>query len=298
MSTTKTKLHIQIYYLNKSNIYSMQRATINGESLEYSIQGSSEGEAVVLIHGGMFADMFIPLISQPILADSYKLVNYHRRGYAGSTHYALDNVSIQQQAADCKELMRILNIDRAHVVGHSNAGVIALQLAIDASDMVHSLSLLEPALVRFIPSGVQFGRQLELVAHLLQEGNKPEALDTFLSTVFEGSPQYHEIIDRQLPPGAFDLALRDLDIIFRLEAPALQSWTFTVDEAKRIRQPVLYVGGEDSAIYFHKVRKLVSSWFPHVEEVMLPKTTHMLHMMSPQPVAENLRDFFSKHSIQ
>lgn len=275
----------------------MQYAVVNGEDLEYSVQGSIEGEPVVLIHGGMFADMYKPLMSQHALSNSYRLINYHRRGYAGSTHNVLDNVTIQQQAADCKELMRILNIDRAHIVGHSNAGVIAMQLAIDARDMVHSLSLLEPALVGFIPSGQEFGSQMQIVARLLQEGNKSEALDTFLRTVFEGTPQYREIIERQLPNGAFGLAVRDLDIMFRLEAPALQSWTFTIDDAKSIHQPVLYVGGEDSAKYFQEIRALVLSWFPHREELMLPKTSHMLHMMSPQLVAEALRSFFSNYPI-
>jgi hypothetical protein len=47
-----------------------------------------------------------------------------------------------------------------------------------------------------------------------------------------------KIIDRQLPQGAFEMAVRDLDIMFRLEAPALQAWTFTVDDAKRIQQPI------------------------------------------------------------
>ena len=35
---------------------------------------------------------------------------------------------------------------RAHVVGHSFGGAVALQLALDAPDLVHSLALLEPAL--------------------------------------------------------------------------------------------------------------------------------------------------------
>ncbi|MGA7370987.1 MAG: alpha/beta hydrolase [Nitrososphaeraceae archaeon] len=258
----------------------MPHTRINGEDLEYSIQGSSEGEPVMLIHGGMFADMFVPLMSQPILSDNYRLVTYHRRGYPGSSHNTLDNVSIQQQAADCRELMQILNVDRAHIVGHSNAGLIALQLAIDTSNIVHSLSLLEPALIGFVPSGSQFAYQLETVKRLLQEGNKPEAIDTFLRTVFEGSPQYHEIIERQLPWGAFESAVSNLDTIFRLEAPAFQTWTFTVDDAKRIRQPILYVGGEDSAEYFQEVRALLSSWFPHMKEIIIPKTTHMLHMMN------------------
>lgn len=169
---------------------------INGEKLEYSVQGSDEREAVDLIHGGMFPDMYLPLMSEYVLANSYRLVNYHRRSYAGSTHNVLDNVSIQQQATDCKELMQILDIKCAHIVGYSNAGLTALQLTIDASEKVHSLSLLKPALVGFVPSGQEFGRQMQIMASLLQEGNKPETLDTFLRTVFEGSPDYREIIEK------------------------------------------------------------------------------------------------------
>jgi pimeloyl-ACP methyl ester carboxylesterase len=272
----------------------MTHAMINGENLEYTVQGSDEEEAVILIHGGMLADMYVPLISEPVLANSYRLVTYHRRGYGESSHNILDGVSIQQQAADCKELVQMLGIERAHIVGHSNAGLIALQLAIDAPSMVHSLALLEPALIGFVPSGPEFGKQLQMVARSLQDGRKAEALNTFLSTVFEGSPQYRQIIDKQLPQGAFESAERNLDIIFRLEAPAFQSWKFTVDDAKRITQPILYIGGENSAHYFQEVRELVSSWFPQAKIIVLPGTSHMLHIMNPEPVADGLVDFFSR----
>jgi pimeloyl-ACP methyl ester carboxylesterase len=70
--------------------------------------------------------------------------------------------------------MRILDINRAYIVAHSNAGLITLQLAIDASDVVHSLSLLESALVGFIPSGSQFASRLTTLAGLLHEDKRPE----------------------------------------------------------------------------------------------------------------------------
>ncbi len=122
----------------------MLSVTINGVELEYTMQGS--GEPVVLIHGSVFADSYLPLLAQPILTNHYRMINYHRRGFAGSTHSEFV-VSIQQQAADCKELMQTLDIDYAHIVGHSYGGTIALQLAIDAPNKIHTLSLLEPALV-------------------------------------------------------------------------------------------------------------------------------------------------------
>ena len=57
----------------------MQYANINGEKLEYNVQGNREGEAV-LIHGGILADIYVLLVSQPILASAYlySLYNYAR----------------------------------------------------------------------------------------------------------------------------------------------------------------------------------------------------------------------------
>jgi pimeloyl-ACP methyl ester carboxylesterase len=46
-------------------------------------------------------------------------------------------VSIVQQAAHLRALLRHLDIARAHLVGHSSGGNIALQLALDAPTLVH-----------------------------------------------------------------------------------------------------------------------------------------------------------------
>src|SRR5438270_11018414 len=129
----------------------LERATLEGVELEYTVQGT--GEPVLLIHAGVFADWFVPLLQEPRLA-GYRLIHYHRVGYAGSSRPA-GAVSIADQAAHARALLRSLGIDRAHVVGHSSGGNIALQLALDAPEMVASLTLLEPALVD-VPSGAAF----------------------------------------------------------------------------------------------------------------------------------------------
>jgi pimeloyl-ACP methyl ester carboxylesterase len=122
----------------------MERADVDGVTLEYEVAGA--GEPVVFIHGTFIADPFRPLLAEPSLADRYRLIAYHRRGYAGSSR-ASGPVSVARQAADCRALIRHLGVESAHVVGHSFGGCIALQLALDAPDVVHSLALLEPALM-------------------------------------------------------------------------------------------------------------------------------------------------------
>ena len=121
----------------------MERVIIDDIELEYEVSGA--GEPVIFIHGALIADAFRPLLREPGLATGYCLLNYHRRGHAGSSP-ATGPISIQQHAADCRALMKHLGIYRAHLAGHSYAGDIALQLAVDAPESVHSLVLLEPAL--------------------------------------------------------------------------------------------------------------------------------------------------------
>src|SRR5512142_1747448 len=121
----------------------MERARVNGVELEYELRGS--GEPVLLIHGSHIARSFLPLLAQPALTRRYTLIRYHRRGFLGSSP-ARGAVSIEDQAADAQALLEYLHLSPAHVVGHSYGGSIALQLAVDAPNCVHSLVLLEAAL--------------------------------------------------------------------------------------------------------------------------------------------------------
>lgn len=93
----------------------MRTVAVNGVSLDYEAQGA--GEPVALIHAAPFADFFAPFMDQPALG-GYRLVRYHRRGYAGSSRTA-GPVSIIDQAADLAGLLDDLAIEPAHIVGHS-----------------------------------------------------------------------------------------------------------------------------------------------------------------------------------
>jgi hypothetical protein len=62
----------------------MNRARIDGRELEYEVRGA--GAPVMLVHGSHIADAFAPLLVEPVLAERYQLIRYHRRGFAGSTH--------------------------------------------------------------------------------------------------------------------------------------------------------------------------------------------------------------------
>ena len=101
----------------------MERAEVNGVTLEYEVRG--DGEPVVLIHGGLLTDENTPLAKEPALTDRFKVINYHRRGFAGSSRPE-GQATIGDQVADLQALLAFLDVERAHVVGHSLGGVIGV----------------------------------------------------------------------------------------------------------------------------------------------------------------------------
>jgi pimeloyl-ACP methyl ester carboxylesterase len=270
----------------------MERISINGTELEYEARGS--GEAVLLIHGSIIADAFDPLIAEKSLSDQYRLINYHRRGYAGSSR-PTGPVSLIQQAADARTLLQQLGVERAHIVGHSYGGSIALQLALDTPEAVHSLSLLEPGLMTD-ESAEQMFQVMAPVLQAYQAGDKVAAIDGFVERV--AGPESRRRFDRVLPAGWFEQAAADADTFFQIELPAMQQWHFTEEEARRITQPVLDVLGADSGPHFAETQELLRAWLPQREPFVLTNATHGLQIMNPSGMAEALASFFARHPMR
>lgn len=273
---------------------SMDRAVLDqGIELEYEICGT--GEPVVLIHPGHFSSWFKPLLDQPFLTDRYRIVSYHRIGCAGSTHIT-GPVSVAQSANHCQSLMHHLGIERAHVVGHSSGGIVAIQLALDFPNAVHSLALLEPALMS-VPSAKTSRVFLGTAVQLYRSGDKAGAIDTFLRGTC--GPDYRAVLDQALP-NSFDQAVADSDTFFGQELPALQQWSFTREDARHMTMPVLTVVGEksqESDPVFAERQELLLSWLPNAKPFVLPDATHMLQLQNPHEMAEGLVDFFTRHPV-
>jgi pimeloyl-ACP methyl ester carboxylesterase len=271
----------------------LQRVNLGEAVIEYEIVGS--GEPVVLVHGSIVADSVAPLLGEPALTDRYRLVNFHRRGYAGSSRP--DHVpSIEEQAADIRKLMHALDIDRAHVVGYSFGGVLALQLALDAPSAVHSLAILEPPLL-FTPSAPAQLPSLMAALGSYQAGDRAGAVGTALTSMV--GHDWRSILDRAIPSG-YEQAVVDVDAFFALDFASLPAWRFTPEAAGRIRQPALAVLGADSSALNPSAQEAFE-WLrqslPRAEGYVLPGSTHALHMAKPREMADILAGFFDRHPL-
>ncbi len=265
-----------------------KRAPEDGGELEYETQG--DGEPVLLIHGSHFAGSFLPLMAEATLAN-YQLIRYHRRGFAGSTPHG-ESFNIEQQAADALAVLRHLRIPQAHIVGHSYGGTTALQLALDALEVVGSLVLLEPALF-MVPSAEIFAEEhVAPAVERYQSGNPVAAVDIFGRAI--GGPGWRAQVARMVPGGP-EQAEADARTFFEIEVPALATWQFDPSKAALTSKPILFVLGSESAPMFQEALELVHEWFPQTKDHIVPGANHLLQMQAPGSVAKGISDFLARH---
>lgn len=261
-------------------------------TLDQTIDVAGSGDPVLLIHGAV-AEAYLPLIVKPILG-RWQLIRYARPGY-GPTVRPVRPATMVDEARHARRVLEHLGIVRAHVVGHSYGGAVALQLARDAPDMVASLSLLEPAIPSLLLSSPEMQAGIGDAVGRFQVGDGAGALDVFLATAC--GPEYRAALARNLPAGAFDRALESAETIFRADLPALAAWSFGPEEAAALAAPALIVTGADTLPVLRDANAQLTTWLLHADGFELPSASHLLMLQNPGDLANALADFFARHPI-
>jgi pimeloyl-ACP methyl ester carboxylesterase len=270
----------------------METANINGVELEYEVDGS--GEPVLLVDM-LLADCFLPLLSQPVLADRYQLIRYHKRGWVGSTHTP-PPVSIGDQAADAAALLDRLGARHAHIVGHSSGAAIGIQVALDRPDVVHTLTLLEPTLVS-LPRGQAFLKQAAPVFEAYASGDHSGAFAMFMAAASGLDWETCRALLEERIPGVVAQSINDADTFFGIELPSLTEWEFGAEQAAAIRRPVLSVLGAETQPLWVEIADFLRASLPYAEESTIDGVGHLLQIQDPEPVARQIAQFLGRNPM-
>ncbi|MFW9938242.1 MAG: alpha/beta fold hydrolase [Candidatus Thorarchaeota archaeon] len=113
-------------------------AEVNGIKICYEIHG--KGETLILLHGfAMYKEYWIGQINP--LSEHFKVIIIDNRGCGASDHPSTP-YKIEDMADDVNSLMDYLEIEKAHIGGHSLGGMIAQRLAIKYPERLNKLVLL------------------------------------------------------------------------------------------------------------------------------------------------------------
>ncbi len=164
----------------------MPEATINGFRMYYETHGA--GQPLVMIHGGLGGGEGCAQMMEhhaEVLSESFQLIAYDRRA-AGRSETPDDGYSIPNYAQDLHSLLQHLGVKRAHVLGSSAGGPIALQFALDHPEMTQSLLLINT--MTYVEESEREVRQRELdeIKQVLKDRGKEAAVEAGLNSRWPG----------------------------------------------------------------------------------------------------------------
>lgn len=253
--------------------------------LEYAERG--DGPAVLCIHGAIFSDAFAPLMDEPAV-DGYRLIRYRRRGYGNSLSLSADP-RMDEQVGDALALLEARGVSRVHVVAHSGGGPIAVQLAVDAPDLVQSLTLLEPAL-QTAEMAAEFDEMVAPLITMHRSGLSAKAVHIFVRGAV--GPNWRTRLDHLLP-GAAGRAERDAAGTFEGDLAWLRQWDFD-EAAPLVDKPTLFMTGSITAPAYEQIEAMVRAAVPSAESAVIEGADHWLNMTHPRPVAEVIAAFLER----
>ena len=203
----------------------MPEETINGYRMYYEIHG--QGQPIVMIHGGLGGGEGCASMSEchaTALAGKYKLILYDRRA-AGRSETPEGGYSMANQVQDLRSLLDHLGVERAHVLGSSGGGPIALTLALDFPQMVDTLLLINT--MSYAAAAERAARQREMEAFVSNEarygleGSVERGIEARMPGVRENEPERFQrlkTINMEKFPGMLASFRAYLDIGDTIEA--------------------------------------------------------------------------------
>lgn len=229
-----------------------RRAMLNGTEIAYAATGA--GDPVVLVHGGD-ANSEHWAFQVQALAGQYQVILLDSRGH-GRSPYNGGALTYAQLADDVLALLDLLGIERAHLVGWSDGGIIGLDLA-----------LRHPERLRKV---VAFGANADLSGYRTDTGDEGAIISAFGS---HNDADYARLSPAPERHQAMIVALRQM---WKTE-PAYSS-----EELRTITTPFLIMAGADEEIIAEGHTRYLAGTIPGAELALLPNCGHFGHMQEPE----------------
>jgi non-heme chloroperoxidase len=277
-------------------------ARVNGVELHYIEKGS--GAPVIFVHGGL-EDYRAWADQVEAFSKRFHAVAYSRRYNFPNPRTALaDDYSAITDAEDLAALIGKLGLAPAHVVGYSYGAYAALFLAQRHPELVRSLVLSEPPVLRLLPqiAGgepllVDFmGKVWQPAAEgfrVSEEAGVRAAVNGFGDIGYSGTDQ--KMTFESLPAEVRGFLVENAPEWKALTASKDAFPSLPVADIKRIKTPTLLMGGAQSLALAHAIDGLLVRTLPNARRVVIAKATHDMWSEHPKECRDAAIGFLRRH---
>jgi pimeloyl-ACP methyl ester carboxylesterase len=215
----------------------------------YNYEWDHDGEAVVLLHGGLSKTSSWDYLMVPPLEDEFHVFAYDRTGHGftgdqpGSLHFEFQ---CQEAIAYLEDVVK----EPAHLIGYSDGGIIALMVAIKRPELVKSI--------------VAIGANYHYSAPLK---------DFLEARVSEEDQAEYNLISPDAPHTLLEKTIR-MNEIWKTEPD------ISLSQIASIQCPVLVMAGDDDVIAHDHTISLYEA-LPLGQLAIIPGTSHGLVKEKP-----------------
>ncbi|HYL47194.1 MAG TPA: alpha/beta hydrolase [Candidatus Limnocylindrales bacterium] len=254
-------------------------AEIDGTKIYYEVAGT--GHPLVLIHGGqmdsrMWDDQF------HLFSKTYRVVRYDVRGYGKSP--ASKNIYASED--DLAALLKFLKIDKAHVLGLSLGGRIAIDFALAHPEMTDGIVPVAPGL-----SGFHFSDDPNEwnVLRAVQSGDFAKAADYWLQSGYMAPAMENP----KIAPRLRQLSLENVHE--NLDNPLLETMPNppAIERLPQIKAPTLILVGNRDVADIHEICGLLRARIPGAKEIVIEGSGHIVNMEKPEEFNRAVLEFLA-----
>jgi len=280
----------------------LQTFNVNGITLHYSKTGS--GQPLIFLPGNVSDYRTWSNIYQRF-ADGYECYVLSRRFQHPAKYIMNGDNSVAANTADIAAFIKDKNLSPAIVVGHSNGGLVTLNLAIQHPELVHSVIAEEPM---FVPALVRNPKNpLQLIGLMLKnfnagksfarlgmkgigpsikalaKGDSQTAQEAFINGVTDGKKTLatlDELTKQQLADNIANVAAED---------PFNNNIKLT--DLAKIKCKVLLLSGTESPYVFHYINEEVKKQISQSELIIISGAGHWIHIDQTDKFVTTISNF-------
>lgn len=237
-------------------------ADVNGAKIYYAVYGT-EGDPVLLLHGGMgHSDVWGNQIPA-LLGAGHKVIAIDSRGHGRSTRDE-QQYSYALMAGDVLGVMDHLGVERASIVGWSDGGIIGLEIAINHPERLNKL--------------FAFGANYNV------SGVNPNVME---------SPVFSGYIDRagedykrmSSTPDEYDAFVEQISAMWFREPD------YSAEQLGSITAPTAIVDGEHDEGILRAHTEEMAKLIPGAKLIILPNVSHFAFWQDPELFNKTMLEF-------
>jgi pimeloyl-ACP methyl ester carboxylesterase len=239
------------------------------------VETRGDGATVLLIHGG-FGDRRMWDAQFDALASRYRVARMDLRGYGGSSFPDAPYSPV----ADVVAVLDALGASRAHLVGNSMGGALALDVALAHPQRVASLTVVASGPNGYPPPAerARFAAEIETIVAVFRAASE-QGLEQ-AAALWKTHPMVHVAYADPRTRPLLERMIDDNRRVFRM-----QFWPdddkSAVDRLADVRTPTLLVVGDRDIAIVRAAADYAAQRIPGARLVVLPGTDHLPQMEAP-----------------